>query len=58
MARAKVAYYGVGLKGSRGSSLLGECVFSEVRDFNAGMDVPVAASGLSLGVKVAIKAVP
>lgn len=58
MARAKVAYYGVGLKGSRGSNVLGECVFSEVLDFSAGMNMPAAASRPPLGVKVAIKAVP
>jgi hypothetical protein len=58
MVRAKVAYYSVGPKGSRGSNVLGECVFTEVLDFSAGMDMPAASSRPPLGVKVAIKAVP
>jgi hypothetical protein len=45
MARAKVAYYSVGLKGSRGSNVLGECVYSQVLDFTGG--AASAASALS-----------
>lgn len=43
MATAKVAFYSVGLKSSRGSNVLGDCVYSEVLDFSGGVDATVTA---------------
>ncbi len=43
MAKAKVAFYSVGLKGNPGSNVLGDCVFSDVLDFTSGVDTTVSA---------------
>ncbi|QJP13674.1 hypothetical protein G3545_08405 [Starkeya sp. ORNL1] len=45
MAKAKLAYYSVGLKDNSGSNVLGECVYSQVLDFSGGAATTTSALG-------------